>query len=94
MKVWAAAAALILGFTLSVPGTSGAASEEEQARRYEHVMQKSQELRRQAEKLRSDAAEKDRLDSVRSRAKALDEQADALVEKARTAEPAEWPPSE
>ncbi|MGH7857299.1 MAG: hypothetical protein ACREQY_08200 [Candidatus Binatia bacterium] len=94
MKASATVTTLLLGFTLGFPGSGLADSEEVEARRYEHTMLKAQELRAEAERIRSEAAEQGRTETAHPKAKALDQQADSIVEKARRTEPAEWPPSE
>ncbi|MGH7821561.1 MAG: hypothetical protein ACREQ9_17490 [Candidatus Binatia bacterium] len=94
MKSWATAAPWILGLTVAFPATGFTASDEAQARRYEHMMVKASELRHEAERIRSEAAEQGRTEAAHPKAKALDRQADELVERARRAEPADWPPSE
>ena len=85
MKHVAHAILVVATLVVAIPFPAGAGTDAE-ARRYEGLMRQAQELRQKAEHTRQDGN--------RAAAKSLDAKADAIENRAKGVEPANWPPAE
>jgi hypothetical protein len=97
MKPMRILAALTLLFALVLPAVPLGAETGEgepgsaKVRQSEHLRQRAAELRERADHLRNDAGGKG-ASGASAKAKALDQQADALMRRADGVEPQNWPP--